>query len=335
MSAWLALALLIGVAPVRAQSPADLVAGAEKEAHVMLYAEMITPILRSIKQGFQAKYPGISMDFVYLSGNPLMNRVNTEQSAGRYIVDTLVTDALRLPDLKQKGYLAAYVSTESGHYDAKWKSQPEGYWIQTHFYPTGIMSNTKAVAADAVPRSYQDLLLPQWKQKLALVTPIDNELMFYHFAGMVRDMGEDKAFAFFKGLAAQQPLIFGPGGVRVSQGVGTGEFPVGFGFVAHVYTIGKETGNMAIAPVSPIYIGSGPGTTVMAHAPHPNAARLLADYINSAEVQDMLTSIGYISTHDQAKRPAQMDKLDVRQAPTPQGEQAAALRAKLKEIFGP
>jgi iron(III) transport system substrate-binding protein len=317
--ACLAIALLTGVAPVRAQSPAEIVTGAKKEAHVMLYAE----------------YPGVSLDYIYLSGNPLMNRIITEQSAGKYIVDTLETDALRLPDLMQKNYLAEYVSSESSHYDAKWKSHPEGYWIQTHVYPTGIMYNTKVVTPGAVPKSYQDLLAPQWNQKLALVTPIDNELMFYHFAGMVRDMGEDKAFAFFKRLAAQQPLIFGPGGVRVSQGVGTGEFPVGFGFVAHVYTIGTETGDMAIAPVGPIYIGSGPGTAVMTHAPHPNAARLLADYINSREVQTMLTSIGYISTHDEAKRPSQMEKLDVRLAPTPQGEEAATLRAKLKEIFGP
>lgn len=332
----LAAALANAAIPARAfAEPSDeLVANARKEGKVMLYGEMITAVQRQIKEGFEARYSGITMDFIYLSGNPLMNRLHTEQRAGRYLADTLVTEVQRLPELISAGYIAEYASPEAVHYDAKFKSPEKNFWVQTHFYPTGIMYNTKAVPAADVPTSYEALLAPAWKGKIALVTPVDNDLMLYHFAGMIHDMGEAKAFAYFRALQAQQPLIFGPGGVRVSQGVATGEFPIGFGFVAHVYTIGKETGSMAVAPVSPAYIGSGPGTTVMAKAPHPNAARLLADYINSRDVQEMLVSVGYVSSYGGIARPPGLQKLELHVPVPPEGADQTRLRNELRGIFG-
>ena len=312
-----------------------LVAAAQKEGKVMLYGEIITPTERALKAAFEKKYPGISVDLLYLSGAPMMNRVMSEQDAGRYVADTLMLDALRLPALLEKGYLAKYDNIQSEHFAARWHSEPRGYWIQNHSYPIGVMYNKAQVPPDQIPHSYEDLLKPQWTGKIALVTPVANELMLYFFAGLVRDMGEDKAMQLFRGWAEQKPLTFGPGGMRVSQGVANGEFALGIGFVAHVFTVGGgEDGPMAVAPAEPVYLGSGPGVAVMAHAPHPNAARLLADYVNSREAMEIIAGFGYAVSYTGIGMSKAMGNVVTTPAPPLTGEPAEALRKKLADIFG-
>ncbi len=197
------------------------------------------------------------------------------------------------------------------------------------------MYNKAQVPADQIPHSYEDLLKPQWTGKIAMVTPMANELMLYFFGGLVRDMGEEKAMQFFRGLAAQKPLLFGPGGMRVSQGVNNGEFTLGIGFVAHVFTVGGgEAGPMAVAPVYPVYLGSGPGVAVMEHAPHPNAARLLADFVNSREAMEIIAGYGYAVSYTGIGMSKAMGSVVTTPAPALTGEPADALRKKLAEIFG-
>jgi len=318
----------------RAQS-ADLIAKATKEGHVMIYGEMITPTMRAIKEGFEKKYPGIIMEFIYLSGAPLMNRFVSEQDAGRNLADVFVVDTVRMPGLLEKGYLSPYESVNQVNYDKQWWSTPANYWIRNHLYLGGIMYNSKAVTLAESPKTYEDLLNPKWKGKIALVSPVANELMFALFAAFVRDMGEQKAYQFFDKLADQKPLVFGPGGARVSQGVGTGEFPIGIGFVGHVYSVGREPGyNMAFAQTNPVYALGGPGFAVVKSAPHPNAARLAVDYMLSNPSQETIGQMGYRSNDPRVKGIKALSDAKVAVAPVLTGAAADKLMAKLKQLFG-
>jgi ABC-type Fe3+ transport system substrate-binding protein len=333
-TALLICALAVWPAAVRAQS-ADVVAKATQEGKVMLYGELITPTMRAIKEGFEAKYPGITMEFIYLSGSPLMNRIVSELDAGRNLADVIAIDAGRLPQLRDKGYLTPYEAVNQANYDKRWWSSPANLWVHNHLYLGGIMYNTKSVAAADVPKTYEDLLDPKWRGKIALVSPISNELMFAMFAAFVRDMGEQKAYQFFDQLAAQKPLVFGPGGIRVSQGVGTGEFPIGIGFVGHVFSVGREPGyNMAFAQTNPVYALGGPGFAVVKTAPHPNAARLAVDYMLSNAAQETIASMGYRSNDPKVKGIPEITAAKVSVAPLPTGADAEKLRNKLKQLFG-
>lgn len=318
----------------RAQ-PADLIANATKEGKVMIYGEMITPTMRAIKEGFEAKYPGITMEFIYLSGAPLMNRIVSELDAGRNLADVIAIDTVRMPILRDKGYLTPYESVNQANYDKQWWSSPPNLWVRNHLYLGGIMYNSKSVAAADVPKTYEDLLDPKWRGKIALVSPVANDLLFAMFAAFVRDMGEPKAYQFFERLAAQKPLVFGPGGIRVSQGVGTGEFPIGIGFVGHVFSVGREPGyNMAVAQTSPLYALGGPGFAVVKTAPHPNAARLAVDYMLSNVAQDKIATMGYRSNDPKVKGIPDLTGAKVSVAPVLTGPDADKLRNKLKELFG-
>lgn len=337
-----ALTLLAGVLALSAGLPsgvhaqsADVIAKAAKEGKVMVYGELITPTMRAIKEGFEAKYPGLTMEFIYLSGAPLMNRIVSEQDAGRHLADVIAIDTVRMPVLREKGYLTPYESVNQANYDKQWWSNPPNLWVRNHLYLGGIMYNSKSVAAADVPKTYEDLLDPKWRGKIALVSPVANDLMFAMFAAFVRDMGEGKAYHFFERLAAQKPLVFGPGGIRVSQGVGTGEFPIGIGFVGHVFSVGREPGyHMAIAQTNPLYAVGGPGFAVLKTAPHPNAARLAVDYMLSTPAQDKIATMGYRSNDLKVKGLPELTAAQVSVAPVPTGAEADKLRNKLKQLFG-
>jgi iron(III) transport system substrate-binding protein len=330
------LSMLAAAGPVAAQADHEqLVAAAKKEGRVMAYGELITPTWRAFKAGFEKAYPGITMEFVYQSGQPMMTRILAEQDAGRHVADVLALDVLRLPILREKGYLAQYLSRESRNYDKQWQSDPPGYWTENHVYLGGIMYNKKLVPPDKAPKSFEDLLKPEWKGKIAMVSPVANDLIFYMFAGLVRDMGEERAFRFFRALKDQGALVFGPGGIRVSQGVNTGEFSIGVGFIGHVYSVGGgDSGNMAFVPTNPTYALSGPGVCVMKNAPHPNAARLLADYMNSREAQEIVVDLGYFSSFRGLQAKSALTKLNVSVAPTPQGEKKDRLQERIKDALG-
>jgi len=264
-----------------------------------------------------------------------VTRILAEQDAGRHVADVLALDVLRLPILREKGYLAQYLSREHRNYDRPWLSDPPGYWTENHVYLGGIMYNKKLVPPDKAPKSFEDLLKPEWKGKIAMVSPVANDLIFYMFAGLVRDMGEERAFRFFRALKDQGALVFGPGGIRVSQGVHTGEFSIGVGFIGHVYSVGGgDSGNMAFVPTNPTYALSGPGVCVMKNAPHPNAARLLADYMNSREAQEIVVDLGYFSNFRGLQAKSALTKLTVSVAPTPQGEKKDRLQERIKDALG-
>ena len=313
----------------------ELIDAAKKEGKVMVYGELITPTMRAIKKGFESKYPGITMEFIYLSGAPLMNRIVSEQDAGRHLADVIAIDTVRMPILKDKGYLTQYSSANKGIYPTEWHSVPADYWIRNHLYLGGVMYNDKSVSPKDAPKSYQDLLDPKWKGKIAMVSPVANDLIFAMFAGIVQDMGEKAAYEYFEKLAKQNPLVFGPGGIRVSQGVGTGEFPIGIGFIGHVFSVGTQPGyNMRLADVSPLYAVGGPGFAVAKNAPNPNAARLITDYMLSREAQEMIAGIGYRSNADGVTGIKELTEAKISVAPVLTGDAAVKLRAKLRQLFG-
>ena len=321
-----------------AQSRGQLVEAAKKEGKVVAYGETITPSWKKIKAGFEAKYPGITMEFVYLPTVQSLNRAMQEQDAGQHIADVMNIDAPYYDPLIKKGYIAQYVSAEAANYDAQWKSSPEGYWVRTYVSLVGVMYNRKLVPENARPDQLSKILDPRWKGKVAIVSPILNSLTLSWYAALVDDWGKEKAYGFFKSLAAQQPRMFN-GGLPVSQGINTGEFPIGLGFVAHVWAVGggPQKSSMAFAPERTMYASGGAAVAVMKNAPHPNAARLLSDYMTGREGAELNAELGYLTTYRGLNSIPEMQNINVKLPPSPIGARAAdfeALKKDLRDIFG-
>ena len=121
---------------------------------------------------------------------------------------------------------------------------------------------------------------PRWKGEVAL-----GAAAYEWLAGLIDTMGEDKALAFARRLAGQNPRVQ-QGGTLLVQQMSAGEFKVLIDALHYQIENFKLQG----APVDyvvpdPLLIKDPSGLWLAKHAPHPHAATLFIDFLLSREGQ--------------------------------------------------
>ncbi|MEK7216129.1 MAG: ABC transporter substrate-binding protein, partial [Chloroflexota bacterium] len=182
------------------------------------------------------------------------------------------------------------------------------------------------------PKTMDDLLLPKWKGKIALTNPILNNSFGSWFYFWQKQLGEQKADAFFKGLAAQNPTLF-ESRLTVSTNVNQGQFAIGLGFLTHVLSVGGPGGHMSFMKLDP-QPGLVSGIALLKNQPHPNAALVLADTMINTTFLTKAASIGYLVPLPGIKSAIPgLDELNVRIMPDVPNQEADKFGAYLKGVF--
>ena len=268
------LPLFAGAAEVRDK--------AEAEGKVAFYASMTATDAKALVDGFKQVYPKIDAEFYRTSDSQLMEKILTEGRAGRSLWDVVSETGYFGHLLKKRGMLGAYDSPERKFYRDAYKD-PQALWTSIYTTYAVFGYNTKLVPKTSVPKSYEDLLKPEWKGQIGI-----EGRAYEWFATTMRNVGgEEKGLAFMRRLAQQQ-LQPRPGRTLVAQLVAAGEHKGSVSVYSQSYEILKQNG----APVEwialdPVYASIHP-TGINAKAPHPNAARLLMDFILSKKGQEIL-----------------------------------------------
>ena len=264
---------------------ADWKEKAEAEGRVVLYASMTTSDVKALVDGFKQLYPKIDAQFYRTGDSQLMEKVMTEGRAGKPLWDVIAHTGFYGHLLKKRGMLEAYDSPERKFYRDAYKD-PQAFWTSIYTTYAVFGYNTRLVPKASIPKSYEDLLKPEWKGQIGM------EARAYEwFATAMRNMGgEEKGLAFMRRFAQQQPQPRS-GRTLIAQLVGAGEFKGSVSVYSQSYEILKAAG----APVEwvaldPVYASVHP-TGIAAKAPHPNAARLLMDFLLSKKGQEILRSL--------------------------------------------
>lgn len=262
-----------------------LIEGAKKEGKLVFYTAVETEFARALTGGFEAKYPFIKTDTFRSSHEKILSRMNVERRTGTYVADAIVVGEFETYHLQKMGFTSSYKSPHAAAYPDGFKD-PNGYW--TDFYDNLIVSayNTAAVKREELPKRYEDLLHPRWKRRMVLDQNEDR-----WFANVLYQMGEKKGMEFMQALAKQE-IAIRSGRSLVTQLLAAGEFD--FQIVAYWYrpNLMKKQG----APVDwiafePAIVATHP-ISLVAQAPHPNAARLFIDYALSEEGQKIFSQRG-------------------------------------------
>ena len=283
-SLWALAALLCGgilVPRAEAASNKEVIEAAKKEGEVVYYTTMTLSQSKKVVDKFQKKYPFIKTELFRTGGGPLLNKIVTEDRGGRNAWDVTVGRGEMVLPLMERKLLASYHSPEAKSIE-KDLVDPEGFWTAYYVNPYVLGFNTNLVKKASAPKTYEDLLDPKWKGKKI---SIDDEA-FGLLSGLIRAWGKEKAVDFFKKLAAQNPVLMRGNTNRVQLTV-AGEYSL---IVAYAPTIQRETSRGAPidwVPLEPVPVQVNP-TMIAANAPHPNAARLLSDFLLSKEGQTML-----------------------------------------------
>lgn len=259
---------------------AKLVKGARREQVIEWYATLPFGQARPLMEGFRRRYPFLEVKYTRGGGTNLVNRVMTEHKAGVDKVDVLGGSSFSHSALMEAGLLARNNAPfrkeiREGFMDA------EGYRVAPFTYAMVIGYNTQNVAPSEVPRSYEDLLHPKWKEQLVL----DREA-FEWLAAIIDTMGKEQGLAFARKLAAQK-LMIQRGHTLMTQLVIAGEVKI----VVDGYHYQLENFKDAGAPVDyvipdPLLLKNPSAIWFMRNTPHPYGAALLVDYLFSREGQE-------------------------------------------------
>jgi iron(III) transport system substrate-binding protein len=258
---------------------------AEAEGKLMFYATFNANDSKAMIDGFKQLYPKIDAVFYRATDAQMMERIMTEARAGKSLWDVAMQTSFYGFALKKRGLLAAYDSPERKFYRDGYKD-PDATWTSVYTNYGAFGFNTKQLPKGSVPKSYADLLKPEWKGNLGM-----DGKPYEWFATMLKSMGgEEKGMSFMRALAKQQPQLRN-GRTLLAQLVAAGEFKGALTAYSQTFEQLKVQGAPADwVYLNPVFANIHP-VGLSAKAPHPNAGKLFIDFILSKKGQDIIRAV--------------------------------------------
>ena len=304
-----------------------LLDGAKKEGALVWYMSASIEDAQAILLAFNKKYPFLKTDFFRAGSARLFNRIMNEARAGKVLFDLVAVRGLETHQLVKAGLLQPYVSPESAAYPAGFKDS-KGYWVDYFDSYNVIGYNTQLVAREQAPKSWEDLLDPKWKGKIAL-----DEENFSWYGAMTQKWGTEKTQRYMRALA-KQDIQLRNGQTLIAQLMAAGEFSVAM-VLAHRIEKMKEQGAPVawVTTLDPVTVSLHP-IGIAAKAPHPNAAKLFVDFILSKDGQQLLLSIERTPARPGIDTKMEARKLKLFPMPPELGERYEQFQKEFREIFG-
>jgi len=289
-----ALALLSAVVVAHAADidPA-LVEAAKKEGSVVWYSGMIVnQIVRPMVDAFETKYPSIKVQASRASGNDNALKIMNEARAHRPLAD-MVDGTTALAPLLDAGLIAVFRPVESARYPTDAKDS-NGYWTSPNIYYYTAAYNTNLVSAAEAPKTYDDLLDPKWKGKMAWTYDLTGGGPPGFLHNILTIKGPEKGMEYLRAFAKQEPVVIPAAQRVVLDKAISGEYPIALMTLSYHSTISAAKG----APIQwlkmPPMVMSPNTISVLKNAAHPNAARLLIEFILSTEGQQIMAANDYM-----------------------------------------
>lgn len=265
-----------------------LVDGAKAEGKIVWYTSL-SGVYRELVEAFKRKYPDIAIDVYRGGSNDLTPRIINEAQAGRPVADALESTPGLLMALRDRGLLKPYVSPELAKYPDEAKGKADGarvYWVTDREAYLGFGYNTRMIAPAEVPKSFQDLLKPELKGKLAVTTESSTARVI---GSMIKVKGEE----FVKRLQAQDVRLFKASSAGFLDLIAAGEVAGSFVVFRNQVAVMKERrAPVEWAPLDVAPANAG-GSAVVANAPHPHAALLFTDFVIGADGQKLMEQFRY------------------------------------------
>ena len=290
---------VLSAAPPAAAVTPELIAAAKKEGRVVWYTSIDLKVSQEIAQRFEAKYPGVKVQVERTGAERILQRIGQEYQSNIHAVDVVnSSDASHLAYWKEQGWLAAYVPEDVAKFYPPEHKDADGMYASFRIFLCIIAYNTSLVKKEEAPKSFADLLKPEWKGKIVKAHPGYSGTILTATFQMARDLG----WPYFEKLAQQSVLQVQSASVPPKK-LALGERAVQADGVEYLIFKEKEAGQ----PVEPVYAAEGTPLIIGPNgifkaAPNPNAARLFESYCFSAECQQVNIDTGGLrSAHPQTK----------------------------------
>ncbi len=262
--------------------------GAKKEGKLLWYTSLTGGPNLEAPKVFETKYPGVKMAVYRASSDDLIARILQEAQAKRHLVDLIETTFPVLKVMQEYKLLAPYFSPYLAQYPDEVKEKADKglvYWATDRESYIGLAYNTNVVQGNAVPKNYGDLVKPELKGKIGFATTDTG-------ARVIGAMLFTKGSEFVAKLKSQDVALHGVSGRAILDMVVSGELGVSpTSFLSHSRVSIAKGAPIKWAPMDVVPTNAG-GVALPAHAPHPHAALLFADFLLSPDGQKFLAKFG-------------------------------------------
>jgi iron(III) transport system substrate-binding protein len=282
MKTIIALVMFLCAAPGLQAANGDLLAKAKAEGRVAFYANItaVEPIMKAF-----AADTGVKADYTRISTTKFVATTITEFEAGKFLADVVQAPLPVLDLLKEKGVLAAYRSPAAAGYP-DWTRRDDRIQLFGIEY-VALIYNKELVKKSDVPRRYEDLADPKWKDKIVMADPATHPTTISWLVGLKENVFKSEAdwMKFLRGLAANRPMFvasFSPTPAPVESG----EKLIAISMPKYIIT--KAPAPLDWARLDQPMFGTPRAIAVASKAPHPNAARQFVDYWLSKKSMEML-----------------------------------------------
>lgn len=274
---------------------ADVIAAAKKEGSVSIYTSTDQVQGKPFVDAFQAAYPGIKVEYNDLGTNGAYNRVISEAAAGQVGSDVVWTSAMDLQMvLLEKGYAVAYASPEKGNLPA-WANYKDTLYANS-VEPIAILYNKSALGSIAPPKTRADLIKLLRDNKEALkgkVASMDPEKSGTGFLFFTNDVKEQKdTWDMVAAFGATDAKVYGSSG-NIREKLTSGEHAIAFNIIgSYALEWARKNPNLGVVLTSDFTGAFSRVVNISKGAPHPNAAKLLVDFMLSQKGQAILSANG-------------------------------------------
>ena len=269
-----------------------LLEGAKAEGEVVFYSAMIVnQALRPVSEAFMKKYPFIKVNYWRAESAGIFTKLSAEVRAGKVMAD-LVEGTGVGEAVIQAGFAQPYFTPLIHEIPERYRDR-NGLWTPTRRSFFGIGYNTKATSSEDLPKTYEDLLNPRWKGRMAWHAGSASGADLF-VTNLRMKWGEEATKAYLQKFASQNVISLSGASARgLVDRVIAGELGLALNIFAHHPLISASKG----APVNSVLlepVASTVGTMIVPKGVrHPHAAMLLVDFLLSREGQSILSEAGY------------------------------------------
>lgn len=246
---------------------------------VVLYSSNNTETIETALTVVKQKAASLNVQQVTGGTGSLMKRIQAEAKNPRG--DVLWSGGFGTMGV-YKDLLEPYKSPDLAAIPAEFRG-PDNLWVGTNLHVMVLMVNERQLKGLAAPKTWSDLMKPEWKGKFAITDPSKSATAYMLVYGLLKQFGKDG----LEKIAANAVITSSSG--TTYKGVAAGEYPVGLTieYAAQEYVAGGQKEIKLVYPAEGSYLAPE-GMFIVKGAKNMEAAKALYNGLLSKEVQQAL-----------------------------------------------
>ncbi len=254
-----------------------LVASMAHAQTVVLYSSNNTETIETALDVVKKSAPNLKVQQVTGGTGSLMKRIQAEAKNPRG--DVLWSGGFGTLGA-YKDLLQPYKGPGLEHIPAEFRG-PNDLWVGTNVHVMVMMVNERQLKGLAAPKTWSDLMKPEWKGKFAITDPSKSATAYMLVYGLLKQFGKDG----LEKIAANAVVTSSSG--TTYKGVASGEYAVGLTieYAAQEYVAGGQKEIKLVYPSEGSYLAPE-GMFIVKGAKNMDAAKTLYNALMSKEVQE-------------------------------------------------